>query len=473
MAVEESLPPPMSPLEPPTRAHRIATALLDVLAATGDAAGRGRVMQALGGEEASLRSGRVTLPEDRLATAFRAVPVDRPLARRVGRALVASSGLGLFFRYSGVAGPEKAYRRCNVMLARECDSGEYRTEEIVDGSAVVHFTRGDTPTQSAGDDAPLCGVREGMLEALPSLFGLPLARVHEVACAARGADACVFEVRWQRAPRRWLRRGAVVGAVAGMSWTVAVGGGWLAGGALVALLVVLGAGTGRSLDLARQLDVLSGRRREEASWIHDTEGAISAKMDELAKLDAALETREAGAAAGGLRGDGDGAPPAGPTSRHRQADLAAIVERTVEALGREVPPGVELDVRVDTERTAMRCDAFQIEQMLMQLVRNALQAAAVGGSAASIELREAQGGVELSISDDGPGIDEEIVEGVFDPFASSGPAGVDGGFGLPVSYRIARAHGGEIRFESEPGAGTRVSVFLPGDPAPPAADPMG
>ncbi|MGH0038011.1 MAG: ATP-binding protein [Myxococcota bacterium] len=441
----------------------MATALLDVLAATGDAVGRSRVVQALGGDEAGLRAGRAPVSEERLATAFRAVAVDRSMARRVGRALIASSGLGLFFRYSGVSGPEKALRRCDRLLARECAGAEYRPHEIGDGRARVEFRRSPAAAQSAGDDAPFCGVREGMLEVLPSLFGLPLARVQETACTTKGAPACVFEVRWSRAPHHGLRWGAMGGAVAGSALALAAGLGPLAAAGWVLTTALLGAGAGRSFDLARQLDVLAGRRREEASWIQDTEGAISAKMDELAKLDSVLESRGRSQAPVPAMLDGDGAPVARPATRQQQADLASIVDRAVAAVGSEAGPTVQLAVEIETPDTALHCDAFQVEQMLLQLLRNAIQAAAAGGGHASIRLSAAPGGLELCVADDGPGIDEDVVERLFDPFAPAGPAGADGGFGLPVSYRIVQAHGGEMRVESVAGEGTRLHVFLPGE----------
>lgn len=455
----------MSSFEPPTHGHPIAAALLDVLAATGDAAGRSRVVQALGGDEAGLRAGRLPVGEARLATAFRAASVDRVLARRVGRALVATSGLGFFFRYSGVSGPEKAFRRCDRLLARECEGAGYRAHGIADGRATIHFQRPAPPAQSAGDDAPFCGVREGMFEALPTLFGLPPGRVQETACASRGAEACVFEVRWSRAPRRGLGWGAVGGGLAGGLLALAAGAATLPGAALAAVCAVLGAGAGRSFDLARQLDVLAGRRREEASWIRDAEGAISARIDELAKLESVLATRDRDALAAGPQGDPDGAPPVRPASRLQWADLAAIIERAVEAVGGEAGPAVRVSVAIETDETALRCDAFQVEQMLLQLLRNAVHAAAAGGGRARVRLAGAPGGLEIVVEDDGPGMDEDVVERLADPFSPPGPADATGGFGLPVSVRIVQAHGGEMRVESEPGEGTRVIVFLPGDAA--------
>jgi signal transduction histidine kinase len=161
--------------------------------------------------------------------------------------------------------------------------------------------------------------------------------------------------------------------------------------------------------------------------------------------------------------DADGVPAARPTSRHQWADLASVIDRAVAAVAGEAGPGVRVDVDIDCEETTFRCDAFQIEQMLMQLLRNAHHAAAQGRGRVAIRLSAVPGGVDLCVEDDGPGMDEDAVERLFDPFAPPAPAGAQGGFGLTVSMRIVQAHGGEMRVESEPNEGTRVHVFLPGE----------
>ena len=74
----------MSDLEKLPCNARIAVALLDVLGSAGDAAARARAMRAAGFEAASMRAPGVWVSEDSLAAMFRAVPVDRKLARQVG-----------------------------------------------------------------------------------------------------------------------------------------------------------------------------------------------------------------------------------------------------------------------------------------------------------------------------------------------------------------------------------------------------
>ncbi|MCZ6463837.1 MAG: ATP-binding protein, partial [Proteobacteria bacterium] len=185
-------------------------------------------------------------------------------------------------------------------------------------------------------------------------------------------------------------------------------------------------------------------------------GALAEKMDELAKLAARLDAAESHPS--GLA-SGRGADAASQPLR-RRSSLAAAVTRAVDSLRPELPRDLELDVALQEEGTSIPCDAFQIEQMVLQLLRNAATAAGAGGRV-GVTLRAAGEAAEIEIEDDGPGIDQEVVDRIFDPFEASQVAGAEQGFGLPVSYRIVQGHGGELRIESEPDRGTRVTAILP------------
>jgi len=109
-----------------------------------------------------------------------------------------------------------------------------------------------------------------------------------------------------------------------------------------------------------------------------------------------------------------------------------------------------------------RGNANQLQQVLMNLMINAQQAMA--GSSGTLRLsarREEGGGVELRVSDTGPGIAKEIQGRIFDPFFTTKPAGQGTGLGLSVSYGIVKEHGGEIRLESREGEGTSFIITLP------------
>jgi two-component system sensor histidine kinase BaeS len=106
-------------------------------------------------------------------------------------------------------------------------------------------------------------------------------------------------------------------------------------------------------------------------------------------------------------------------------------------------------------------DASWLHQLFSNLVANALRHTPAGGR---IELRSraAADGVEVVVADTGEGIAADKLERIFERFERIGPDRGDGfGLGLPIAREIARAHGGWIRAESEPGAGTRLVVWLP------------
>ena len=76
-----------------------------------------------------------------------------------------------------------------------------------------------------------------------------------------------------------------------------------------------------------------------------------------------------------------------------------------------------------------------------------------------LEGREAS--VIITVSDNGNGIPQKIVDKIFQPFFTTKPTGEGTGLGLSLSYDIVKAHGGEIKVESKEGAGTKFIIVLP------------
>ncbi len=105
----------------------------------------------------------------------------------------------------------------------------------------------------------------------------------------------------------------------------------------------------------------------------------------------------------------------------------------------------------------VRGDGELLKQTIMNLAINAAQAMA-GGGAIEVCLREEGGCAVLDIRDEGPGIEPENIEKIFDPFFSTKEKG--SGLGLAIASKIMQAHGGSVRVSSEPGKGSTFSMYF-------------
>ncbi len=125
--------------------------------------------------------------------------------------------------------------------------------------------------------------------------------------------------------------------------------------------------------------------------------------------------------------------------------------------------GVTLRLRLDPDVPDVRVATVQIHQVLVNLVRNAVEAlAGMPEARRRLEVttaRRADGRVEVTVMDTGPGIPVRLRDALFEPFVSGGGEGM--GLGLSVSRSIIRHHGGELRFEDRPGGGCLFSFDLP------------
>jgi len=146
-----------------------------------------------------------------------------------------------------------------------------------------------------------------------------------------------------------------------------------------------------------------------------------------------------------------------------------------------VNPLLKNRVNVKTELgfvPALEVDPSRIEQVLVNLFLNALDAMPEGGeltlrttlvehlAVAETDLHEDQGRrktsfVCVTVADTGIGIPEKLQKVIFDPFFTTKPEGKGSGLGLPTARAIVRQHDGFINFQSTPGAGTKFSIFLP------------
>jgi signal transduction histidine kinase len=139
-------------------------------------------------------------------------------------------------------------------------------------------------------------------------------------------------------------------------------------------------------------------------------------------------------------------------------------------LGEEV---LTLDLELADGLPPVAFNHTEIEQLLLNLVRNASQA--VGGQVrVTIRTQRDAGWVKLTVSDDGPGIAPEDLPHIFDAFFSTRRAAGGTGLGLSICHNIVASHGGTIQAESGPGHGATFVVRLPvASSPPPAAGPGG
>jgi two-component system, NtrC family, sensor kinase len=112
---------------------------------------------------------------------------------------------------------------------------------------------------------------------------------------------------------------------------------------------------------------------------------------------------------------------------------------------------------------AVTCYPAKINQVIMNLVSNAIDASHEGGTV-SVRSRACKAGVQIEVEDHGTGIEPDVRERIFDPFFTTKPIGVGTGLGLSISYGIVSDHGGTIEVDSTLGEGTRFTVTLPKKP---------
>ena len=156
-------------------------------------------------------------------------------------------------------------------------------------------------------------------------------------------------------------------------------------------------------------------------------------------------------------------------------DLNKELQDVFKILERVIPKMVAIELHLDPHIQPVAADPVQIEQVLLNLANNAVDAMPHGGRLAfetrNIVLDEAfvrmHPGVEpgnhvlLSVTDTGCGMDRDTLKKIFDPFFTTKETGKGSGLGLATAYGIVNAHDGYIQCYSEPGQGTTFKIFLP------------
>ena len=152
------------------------------------------------------------------------------------------------------------------------------------------------------------------------------------------------------------------------------------------------------------------------------------------------------------------------TTPHKQPqDVTAIIRRT-EALVRHQMElqGVELSENLAPDLPACLCDADQVQQVLLVLLVNAVEAMPRGGRLEVEATRDpASSSILIRVTDTGPGIAPEVLPHIFEPFYTTKEDQLRTGLGLAVARNIAEQHGGSLTVISRPEAGAQFTLSLP------------
>jgi two-component system, NtrC family, sensor kinase len=124
---------------------------------------------------------------------------------------------------------------------------------------------------------------------------------------------------------------------------------------------------------------------------------------------------------------------------------------------------IELLRILDSELPVIRADATQLHQVLINLVVNAIQAMPSGGKLTIRTTRQREH-VQLTVSDTGVGMSDDVQKNIFTPFFTTKDVDEGTGLGLAVVHGIVTAHGGSIRVQSKLGHGATFDVELPISP---------
>jgi len=140
-------------------------------------------------------------------------------------------------------------------------------------------------------------------------------------------------------------------------------------------------------------------------------------------------------------------------------DVRDVCRRVIQLLSyAAMKARVELSLEGDTDLPAVVGVPDRLQQAVLNLVLNAIQAMPHGGRVA-LETSSSGGLVRVSVTDTGPGLPQDLAEKLFDTSVTTKPGGT--GLGLPVVRLIAEAHGGSVWYRSDPGKGATFTLVLP------------
>ncbi len=206
-----------------------------------------------------------------------------------------------------------------------------------------------------------------------------------------------------------------------------------------------------SHELRTPLAVLQGELEAMIDGVHPIDEAhLTAAVDQIEMVTKLVEDLRTLALAEG-----------GTLALHKEpTDLAILANDAATSFeGLATTAGVRLDVEMADDLPLIDLDPLRIQQVIGNLVANALRYAPAG-SAVSIAGRARPQGVEVSVVDHGPGIDPDLLPNLFERFAKTDDSR-GSGLGLAIARRLVEAHGGTIRADRPADGGTAITFELP------------
>ncbi len=151
-------------------------------------------------------------------------------------------------------------------------------------------------------------------------------------------------------------------------------------------------------------------------------------------------------------------------SKKEYADVNGLIRDTLELREYSLRSNdIEVRLSLSEDLPHTMVDKYQMQQVFINIINNAEDAmlGKSGHGVLEIETRHSDGRIEITFSDDGPGVPREILGKVFDPFFTTKDVGRGTGLGLSITHGILAEHNGEITIENRAGGGALVRVSLP------------
>jgi nitrogen-specific signal transduction histidine kinase len=157
-------------------------------------------------------------------------------------------------------------------------------------------------------------------------------------------------------------------------------------------------------------------------------------------------------------------------------EIPVIVKEVLQLLRSTLPSTIELQRKIDSNVDPVLADPVQIHQVIMNLCTNAGHALEPNGGVLTVSIGKAElppeifqrnrellpgDYLQLSVSDTGCGMNQEVMASIFDPYFTTKPPGHGTGLGLSVVHGIVKDCGGHIAVDSQEGEGTTFTIYLP------------